>query len=650
LWLGFDKGVSYVDLTSPLRPLFAGSSPVGVGCYSAMYGGSLYLGTVHGLYKMDRGGALSEVPKSGGQIWHMAAIGGDLLCSGDDGITAVSPAGTYKIDLPEALEVHPLSNDKSKLIACTYSGFHVLEKKGGRWQASHPIPDFWGYTRGLLEDDESGAFWLIGGDRQVQKLTFDREVTRIAKAKKYELPCSGFGSNTFVRRVDNSIVVCAKDGIYRYCRLTDSFERYSHLESMLEGAKYYEYLDVDAMKNIWFIADNQLKELPFESGVYQKSVNTWGLDNELVIGSEHVLPVDSATAVVAVNNAFVKIDKSKRCAIPAVAPHIRKLVSSKNDSAICYGQTLLPVVLPYSLNSIRIHLAATALPPCPRVMYSCRLRGLDSEWSLPSPSPLKEYTSLGEGRYVFEVKTVVAGQPNDSDVASLQFEIRPPWFRSAFAYIIYAGNVVALLFLLYKKTIGRKNRIIQQKEQELLSQSSSYRAASSIKDREIYELHSKNLQAELDFKRQEVTGYVLNLKRKNEILLEVKKKALNIAKELDEHKERATTKRKIQLLISQINANIENDSGFEVFQSNFNLIHQNFFKLLDDKFPQLSKSDKILCAYLKMSLSSKEIAPLQNITVRGVEVNRYRLRKKMNLSREVNLSDYLQNLGSEYEC
>lgn len=97
-------------------------------------------------------------------------------------------------------------------------------------------------------------------------------------------------------------------------------------------------------------------------------------------------------------------------------------------------------------------------------------------------------------------------------------------------------------------------------------------------------------------------------------------------------------------MISLINSNIEHDKDFEIFKSNFDLIHQDFFKVLGQKYPQLSKNDKVLCAYLKMNLSTKEIAPFLNITVRGVEIMRYRLRKKMNLDREVNLSEFMQNL------
>ena len=70
-------------------------------------------------------------------------------------------------------------------------------------------------------------------------------------------------------------------------------------------------------------------------------------------------------------------------------------------------------------------------------------------------------------------------------------------------------------------------------------------------------------------------------------------------------------------------------------------MYVDFLKKLEDAHPGLSTTDKKLCAYLKMGLSSKEIAPLLNITVRSVEMNRYRVRKKLGLGREDNLMDYL---------
>ena len=79
------------------------------------------------------------------------------------------------------------------------------------------------------------------------------------------------------------------------------------------------------------------------------------------------------------------------------------------------------------------------------------------------------------------------------------------------------------------------------------------------------------------------------------------------------------------------------------FEKEFDNIHQNFIKRLSETYKGLTVNDKKLCAYLKMNLVSKDIAPLMNISVRGVEIGRYRLRKKLNLDRHTNLTDFLQN-------
>lgn len=72
------------------------------------------------------------------------------------------------------------------------------------------------------------------------------------------------------------------------------------------------------------------------------------------------------------------------------------------------------------------------------------------------------------------------------------------------------------------------------------------------------------------------------------------------------------------------------------------MVYNDFLKRLGEKFPRLTVSDKKMCAYLKMGLSSKDIAPLLNMTVRSIEMTRYRIRKKLGLSREDNLTEFLQ--------
>ncbi len=81
-----------------------------------------------------------------------------------------------------------------------------------------------------------------------------------------------------------------------------------------------------------------------------------------------------------------------------------------------------------------------------------------------------------------------------------------------------------------------------------------------------------------------------------------------------------------------------------MFQSNFNEIHDSFFKTLVKRHSDLTSKDLKLCAYLKMNLSTKEIAPIMRISIRGVEIHRYRLRKKLELNNEQNLNEYLINI------
>lgn len=73
----------------------------------------------------------------------------------------------------------------------------------------------------------------------------------------------------------------------------------------------------------------------------------------------------------------------------------------------------------------------------------------------------------------------------------------------------------------------------------------------------------------------------------------------------------------------------------------FDLVHDDFIKKLRQRFLDLSNNEVLMCAYLKMNLSTKEIAPLLNISVRGVETMRYRIRKKFGLERDDSLTDFI---------
>jgi DNA-binding CsgD family transcriptional regulator len=97
----------------------------------------------------------------------------------------------------------------------------------------------------------------------------------------------------------------------------------------------------------------------------------------------------------------------------------------------------------------------------------------------------------------------------------------------------------------------------------------------------------------------------------------------------------------ISPLIKKINKDIESENQWKVFETHFENVHEAFLKRLKNQYTELTPRELKLCAYLRRNISSKEIALLMNISTRGVEISRYRLRKKLNLDRSVNLTYFI---------
>jgi len=274
------------------------------------------------------------------------------------------------------------------------------------------------------------------------------------------------------------------------------------------------------------------------------------------------------------------------------------------------------------------------------------LEGYDSDWSAYAPANTKEYTRLPQGTYAFKVRAKSQLSAETAKI-SYQFTILPPWYASTAAWTVYFLLGLCLLFLLFwyvgkKSKEGAKEMEIL-KEKEMQEQEERFKADAKEREKEIIELKNKQLQYNLRHKSQELANSTMNLIRKNEILLELNNNIDKISTNLKSTVESQEIKKLLIKMQLDIKQNIERDDNWKKFAENFDLVYENYLKRLGDEYPVLTVSDKKLCAYLKMGLSSKDIAPLLNMSFRSVEMSRYRLRKKLNLDREVNLTEFLQN-------
>ncbi|MEZ4958054.1 MAG: hypothetical protein R2825_31130 [Saprospiraceae bacterium] len=155
-------------------------------------------------------------------------------------------------------------------------------------------------------------------------------------------------------------------------------------------------------------------------------------------------------------------------------------------------------------------------------------------------------------------------------------------------------------------------------------------------NRQQTESENRMLQAEVLNKSRKLADTTINLVRKNETLMKINEELIGAKKE----KDTAKLSKKLQQLNRLVEGHIANEEDWQIFEETFNQLHDQFFKRLKEKFPELTPGDFRLAAYLKMNLSSKEIAPLLNISLRGVENKRYRLRRKLGLPAEDNLVEF----------
>jgi DNA-binding CsgD family transcriptional regulator len=146
-------------------------------------------------------------------------------------------------------------------------------------------------------------------------------------------------------------------------------------------------------------------------------------------------------------------------------------------------------------------------------------------------------------------------------------------------------------------------------------------------------MKNEQLKSKIDSKNRELAVSTMSIIRKNEFLNAIK----------DQLRESESTDQ-VKSVIRTIDRNINNSDDWKFFEEAFNNADKGFLKKVKKLHPDLSSNDLRLCAYLRLNLSSKEIAPLLNISVRSVEVKRYRLRKKINLLHEENLTDYILDL------
>lgn len=207
--------------------------------------------------------------------------------------------------------------------------------------------------------------------------------------------------------------------------------------------------------------------------------------------------------------------------------------------------------------------------------------------------------------------------------------------------IIYIGLAVALFtgaIVIYyqRKTIRDKKELLEKNKQINDGQQALLKV--ELKNKQLAE---KQLQYDLEFRHKELLTYTLNLAQKNTVMQNVREGIQELLSTTEKD-----SKAKISKLVKVIDYSLESEKDWDEFRMYFEKVHSSFFENLKVSHPDLSQGDLKLCALISLNLSMKEMAELMGISPESVKMARHRLRKKLNLNTEENLSDFVASFKS----
>ncbi len=659
IWLGLDNGISVVHFNSPLTYI-QNYYNIGSGYASAFFHDIVYLGTNQGLFYITWADFINPLKKkedfhliegTEGQVWSLTIIGNTLLCGHNLGVFQVRDKSAVKISsISGGWNVLSVDKKKTLLLVGTYSGLSVLERKGDLWSYRNELE---GYNQSshYLVQDSKGSIWISHGYKGLFHIKPDSDLRKVSEIKFYDdkagLPSALYNT---VFMLKSAIAVGTQKGIYKYNEAADKFEPEIQYNQLIPGIKQINYLTQDSAGNIWYYNNQQPGVLRIqEDGSYKNITAPFvELSGMVIPPFGHINARDGNNVIIGLEGGFAHYNSGQNkdySNLPQL--YISKLQSGDTSEGSFRFNSTYPrqEIIPrfrFSNNTVSIAFSANQFTE-QKVSFQFKLEGFDADWSAWSLQNSKEYTNLAAGEYTFKLKALTA-QDKTTNELSYIFRISPPWYQTIYAWGIYTLLIIYLLFLAYRfflrsmeksrlKEEESQNNKFRQREHEL-------KEDALITEKEMIGLRNEKLNLEMIHKEKELANSTMLIIQKNEILQKLRN-------ELNKTKTKLTDeqlKNDLNNTIKRIGKEIDNEKQWQVFNTHVEQVHEELFRKLKVQYPELTPRELSLCAYLRMNISSKEIATLMNISTRGVEISRYRIRKKLGLDRNANLTDFMMKL------
>lgn len=631
IWVLLNKGLDYFDPNTPLTNIIKGPS-----VYDAtIFENQFYVATNQGVFQSEEiytdsildQNNFKKTPMLEGQTWSLQPIGNQLFCAHDRGLFRIKEKQLIQIKgFSGVWKLFPVSGTTDLYFVCTYNGLGLIQITENSFSVLRTqLSGFNESTRDLINiPEEEDSYWVCHGYKGVFKIKTNEDHSRVVSTEHFNeqhgLP-SPFNIN--VHRWNNQNIFSTNNGLYVFDTNQKAFKPHQELNALLGRKENIRQL-VQQGDTTWCVIDDRIG---FFGNDMQKVITNpfLSLKGTLNRGMECIVPLEKTNEVLlgTTNGLFAFHPGARSRLNPAqlnttLAKVTYTLSDTTNTINIKNNEEIL--IFPHKVKNLNFEFAAPFIRDKENIRYSYRLMNQMQEWSEWQEEPWVNFPFLKSGSYALQVKaTSLSGE--NAQPAQVKFSIQPAWYAAwpwnlfwilMFAALVYAAIRIIITIIIKEK---EKTRLEEQKLQELRGIEQENQRIHQEKER---------IEADIIEKSKDLANNAVLIAKKRELLIDIQAK-LN---EIRQKAKNDYTRTNILNIVRNIELNLNDEEQYQLFDTNLERVHKELFDELKIRYPKIGSKDLRMCAFIKMELTNKEMASIFNISVRGVETARYRLKKK----------------------
>lgn len=615
-WFGLDEGLAHFNANGAETAFISQEKNIGDVYDYALWNNTLYLGTNKGLYRIDEDKKAHLVTGTSGIVWNIVNCKDFLAVEIDENLYVIYPDNTYDNILSGIYHLTKWAYSDNLVMCSDSKGIILLEKRNGRLEIRNRLGNCDGYCQAPLKNDNLGNIWVDGLLGGVQRLTLDKGKQNVIKDKFY--PIGDKRKIVKSHYVDNRIVFSQGKDCYIYNIDADSItlsKYYSDISHCFET----DIFSLAQKDNLYFnycddnvgIVERQGDTLKLISGTFSKAY-------DFSQNYSHFSALNDSLMAIGCNNGLALFNVNVRRHNMPEFFGIRQC-SYMSDGMLNYAKTADShnIILTYNSQEIRLLLAGMSHKRT--VYYS-----IDN-----SPKTLIRDHSFIQLPHLSKGVHKISFTDNSGKVLmATDIEILGHWTNSWW-FILAVLSALAGLIYVIDRILKRRSLALEKKYKE---------EHDEFMEKERIKYENEKLTMELREKNAKLSAMAINDTTINNMLKEIEQ-AINEA--IGDSSEIKTSMKPVKRIIDR---HFRENGSWKAFELYFNGVYDGFIDRLKQKYPHLTQNDIKICSYIRMGMSSKEIASLMNIEVISAQSARYRLRKNMGLSQEDSLSDIISKI------